>query len=66
MFIHHSLTDYLQRRAAAWRRRRTERYISSLPPEIQKDIGWPSGNRTSSRSAPRVITPELEPTWQPR
>lgn len=27
-----------------WERRRTARFISSLPREVRKDIGWP-GNR---------------------
>ncbi|WP_041544645.1 MULTISPECIES: hypothetical protein [Chelativorans] len=42
MPVRASLTEYLRHYAALWRRRRAERLISSLPPEIQKDIGWPS------------------------
>jgi len=65
MVIHVLLTEYLRRRAAMWKRRRTERFISSLPPEIQKDIGWPGANGPS-RGLHRNPDPALEPTWQPR
>lgn len=40
MFVYANLKDYLRRGRALWRRRRIERYISSLPLEIRKDIGW--------------------------
>ncbi|MCF6368713.1 DUF1127 domain-containing protein [Rhizobium halophilum] len=29
---------------ADWRQRQTERMLESLPAEIRKDIGWPSGD----------------------
>ncbi|WEX11423.1 hypothetical protein [Chelativorans sp. AA-79] len=65
MSIRASVTEYLRRRAAIWRRRRTERYISSLPIEIRKDIGWP-GNGSAGRGAGRTFHPDLEPQWQQR
>jgi len=64
MFIHASLTQYLRRRAAIWRRRRTERFISSLPPEIQKDIGWPADAR--ARGTHCQTDPALNTGWHQR
>ena len=43
MSVRTAIRKYLHSRAARWERRRTERYISSLPLEIQKDIGWRLG-----------------------
>jgi len=59
MHFQASLTEYMRRRAALWRRRRTERFISSLPTEIQKDIGWPSGG-APTRAAHRALHADLE------
>ncbi|WP_034658645.1 hypothetical protein [Chelativorans sp. J32] len=55
-----SLTAYMRRRAALWRRRRTERFISNLPAEIQKDIGWPSSG-IPVRMTHHGSSPDLEP-----
>ena len=43
MSVRSQVTDYLRYRVAIWRQRRSERYVSSLPVEIRKDIGWPGG-----------------------
>lgn len=59
MTIHASMTEYLRRRAAHWRRRRTARYISNLPLEIQKDIGWPAGIERNHDLYREHSTPEL-------
>jgi hypothetical protein len=63
MSIQHSVTEYLRRRAAIWRRRRTERFISALPAEIQKDIGWPGGSEPV-RGSRRRKQSAAEPPWR--
>ncbi|MCT7375244.1 hypothetical protein N5A92_09385 [Chelativorans sp. EGI FJ00035] len=49
MSVQTAVSNYLRRRIALWERQRTDRFISNLPLEIQKDIGWPGGE---TRRAP--------------
>jgi len=53
-----SILSTLGRIAAEYRavraRQQTERSIRSLPPEIQKDIGWPEGYRHNTVN--KVVT----------
>ncbi|WP_420410244.1 hypothetical protein [Hoeflea sp.] len=45
--------DYLSRQARNWARARERRNLESsmldLPPELQKDIGWPAPGSPQSR-----------------
>ncbi|AYD00964.1 hypothetical protein [Neorhizobium sp. NCHU2750] len=36
------ISSAMERTAAAWNRRKTERMLEGLPQEIRKDIGWPT------------------------
>lgn len=36
-----AVRNYVATRRAAYAVRRTEMQVNALPPEIQKDIGWP-------------------------
>lgn len=36
-----TITGSLRNFLKNWERRRTARFIASLPPELRKDIGWP-------------------------
>lgn len=45
MSMQTAMRNYLRYKMARWERRRTEKFISSLPAEIQKDIGWPADER---------------------
>ncbi|MDZ5698215.1 hypothetical protein [Chelativorans sp. M5D2P16] len=53
MSVQAAMLDYLRHRMALWERRRTEKFISNLPAEIQKDIGWPAAE--SRRRIPRQV-----------
>ncbi|MGI2031849.1 hypothetical protein ACRQ1B_05595 [Rhizobium panacihumi] len=36
------VSDGIAEVRASWRRRKTAEMIESLPPELRKDIGWPT------------------------
>lgn len=48
MSIYTALSHFTEEWRAARREARTYRIIGSLPLEVQKDIGWPDGQRTRS------------------
>lgn len=62
MSVHAAVTEYLRRRVALWERRRTERFISNLPLEVRKDIGWPS-DETPARTVARMQNSLWERRW---
>lgn len=39
MLVVHFIAQIIERR---WRQRQTEYLLGSLPPEVRKDIGWPT------------------------
>jgi hypothetical protein len=48
-----TLRSYVAMRRAAFHRRRTAELVNALPPDIQKDIGWPGffpDERSDARS----------------
>ncbi len=53
MTVGDSIRNYVRRRVTLWERRRTERYIRALPPELQKDIGWADDETFDEPSAYR-------------
>lgn len=63
MSVHTAVREFVRRRVARWEHQRTERYISSLPLEIQKDIGWRHGQVPYEAAPAHPRDVPLERRW---